>query len=307
MTSTTSTKTSEQALYIYVNDDLRDGLKSLKFQYRLNYRKLTRRMIEEVSANDLLEEAIRSYFLERSSSWTDSNKISKIRVHQNDETLALASALAFRICGTGSISEVCRLIIRYYVDHSRVRGLMSTLQEAPKKIVAAAEMAATAVVPFVPRAAITKIDDGAAEKETEYIATSFNLDVETVDLLASLVKTMRVKYLELVSQLIEQYLADDARFKILSESDVLLEDPPNSESLVMKRFNFTTDIDALLEYLCETVLASTNKSAMIRALIKVEAELQGLREKPQSKRRRRRGRSTPSQRTTTRRVARRSK
>jgi len=307
MTSTTNTKTSEQALYIYVNDDLRDGLKSLKFQYRLNYRKLTRRMIEEVSANDLLEEAIRSYFLERSSSWTDSNKISKIRVHQNDETLALASALAFRICGTGSISEVCRLIIRYYVDHSRVRGLMSTLQEAPKKIVAAAEMAATAVVPFVPRAAITKIDDGAAEKETEYIATSFNLDVETVDLLASLVKTMRVKYLELVSQLIEQYLADDARFKILSESDVLLEDPPNSESLVMKRFNFTTDIDALLEYLCETVLASTNKSAMIRALIKVEAELQGLREKPQSKRRRRRGRSTPSQRTTTRRVARRSK
>ena len=307
MTSTTSTKTSEQALYIYVNDDLRDGLKSLKFQYRLNYRKLTRRMIEEVSANDLLEEAIRSYFLERSSSWTDSNKISKIRVHQNDETLALASALAFRICGTGSISEVCRLIIRYYVDHSRVRGLMSTLQEAPKKIVAAAEMAATAVVPFVPRVARTKIEDGAAEKETEYIATSFNLDVETVGLLASLVKTMRVKYLELVSQLIEQYLADDARFKILSESDVLLEDPPRSESIVMKRFNFTTDIDALLEYLCETVLASTNKSAMIRALIKVEAELQGLREKPQSKRRRRRGRSTPRQRTKTKQVARRSK
>jgi hypothetical protein len=184
---------------------------------------------------------------------------------------------------------------------------MSTLQEAPKKIVAAAEMAATAVVPFVPRVARTKIEDGAAEKETEYIATSFNLDVETVGLLASLVKTMRVKYLELVSQLIEQYLADDARFKSLSESDVLLEDPPSSESLVMKRFNFTTDIDALLEYLCETVLASTNKSAMIRALIKVEAELQGLREKPQSKRRRRRGRSTPSQRTTTRRVARRSK
>ena len=307
MTSTTNPKTSEQALYIYVNDDLRDSLKSLKDQSGLTYRKLTRRMIEEVSAHELLEEAIRSYLLDRSSSWTDSNQINKIRVCQDDETLALASALAFRICGTGSISEVCRLIIRYYVDHSLVDGLMSTLQEAPKKIVAAAEMAATAVVPFVPRIAITKINDGAAEKETEYIATSFNLDVETVDLLASLVKTMRVKYLELVSQLIEQYLADDARFKILSESDVLLEDPPSSESIVMKRFNFTTDIDALLEYLCETVLASTNKSAMIRALIKVEAELQGLREKPQSKRRRRRGRSTPRQRTTTRQVARRSK
>jgi len=307
MTSTPNPKTSEQALYIYVKPDLRDSLKSLKDQSGLTYRKLTRRMIEEVSAHELLEEAIRSYFLNRSSGWTDSSPIKKVRVAADDETLALASALAFRICGTGSISEVCRLIIRYYVDHSLVDGLMSTLQEAPKKIVAAAEMAATAVVPFVPRAAITKIDDGAADKETEYIATSFNLDVETVDLLASLVKTMRVKYLELVSQLIEQYLADDARFKILSESDVLLEDPPSSESLVMKRFNFTTDIDALLEYLCETVLASTNKSAMIRALIKVEAELQGLREKPQSKRRRRRGRSTPSQRTTTRRVAQRSK
>ena len=307
MTSTPNPKTSEQALYIYVKPDLRDSLKSLKDQSGLTYRKLTRRMIEEVSAHELLEEAIRSYFLNRSSGWTDSSPIKKVRVAADDETLALASALAFRICGTGSISEVCRLIIRYYVDHSLVDGLMSTLQEAPKKIVAAAEMAATAVVPFVPRVARTKIEDGAAEKETEYIATSFNLDVETVGLLASLVKTMRVKYLELVSQLIEQYLADDARFKILSESDVLLEDPPRSESIVMKRFNFTTDIDALLEYLCETVLASTNKSAMIRALIKVEAELQGLREKPQSKRRRRRGRSTPSQRTTTRRVARRSK
>jgi hypothetical protein len=153
----------------------------------------------------------------------------------------------------------------------------------------AADRLPSMVVPFVDRSIVMgKRADGDQTEEIEYIATSFNLDIETVDLLAELVKTTHVKYLALMSQLIEQYLADDARFKILSESDVLLEDPPSSESIVVKRFNFTTDIDALLEYLCENVLASKNKSAMIRALIKVEAELQGLRGKKKNKRRPRR-------------------
>ena len=284
-----SPKTTDQALYIYVSDGLRKNLKSLKADSGLTYRKLTRRMIEEVSANERLEEAIRSYFLDHNSNWEDSNQTIKIRISQDDETLALASALAFRICGTGSISEVCRLIIRYYVDHALVRGLLSSLNAEPKNIVPAADRLPSMVVPFVDRSIVMgKRADGDQTEEIEYIATSFNLDIETVDLLAELVKTTHVKYLALMSQLIEQYLADDARFKILSESDVLLEDPPSSESIVVKRFNFTTDIDALLEYLCENVLASKNKSAMIRALIKVEAELQGLRRKKKSKRRPRR-------------------
>jgi hypothetical protein len=58
-----------------------------------------------------------------------------------------------------------------------------------------------------------------------------------------------------------------------------LEDPPSSKSIVVKRFNFTKETNALLEDLCVNVLASSNKSAMIRALIKVEAELQGIRGK----------------------------
>lgn len=286
-----SPKSIEQALYIYVSDGLRDSLKLLKQESGLTYRKLTRRMIEEVSANERLEEAIRSYFLDHSSNWVDSNQIIKIRICQDDETLALASALAFRICGTGSISEVCRLIIRYYVDHALVHGLLSSLKAAPKRIVAAADRFPSTVVPFVDRSLVKdKRYDGEGNEEVKYIATSFNLDTETVDLLAELVKTMHVKYLALTSELIEQYLADDARFKILSESNVLLEDPPSSESIVVKRFNFTTDIDALLQYLCENVLASTNKSAMIRALIKVEAELQGLRGKKKVSLRRRRTR-----------------
>lgn len=284
-----SPKTTEQALYIYVSDGLRKNLKSLKADSGLTYRKLTRRMIEEVSANERLEEAIRSYFLDHNSNWDDSNQTIKVKISQDDETLALASALAFRICGTGSISEVCRLIIRYYVDHALVRGLLSSLNAEPKNIMPAADRLPSMVVPFVDRSIVMgKRADGDQTEEIEYIATSFNLDIETVDLLAELVKTTHVKYLALMSQLIEQYLADDARFKILSESDVLLEDPPSSESIVVKRFNFTTDIDALLEYLCENVLASKNKSAMIRALIKVEAELQGLRRKKKSKRRPRR-------------------
>ena len=168
---------------------------------------------------------------------------------------------------------------------------MSSLKAAPKKVVAVADKSPSTLVQFVDRSLAKKKSNArGADEGVEYIATSFNLDTETVDLLAELVKTMHVKYLALTSELIEQYLADDARFKILSESDVLLEDPPSSESIVVKRFNFTTDIDALLQYLCENVLASTNKSAMIRALIKVEAELQGLRGKKRVGGRRRRTR-----------------
>ena len=73
-----SPKTTEQALYIYVSDGLRKNLKSLKADSGLTYRKLTRRMIEEVSANERLEEAIRSYFLDHNSNWDDSNKTIKV-------------------------------------------------------------------------------------------------------------------------------------------------------------------------------------------------------------------------------------
>jgi hypothetical protein len=241
-------------------------------------------MIEEVSANERLEEAIRSYLLDHMSA--DSNQTIKIRICQDEETLALASALAFRICGTGSISEVCRVIIRYYVDHALVHGLMSSLKAAPKKVVAVADKSPSTIVQFVDRSLAKKKSNArGADEGVEYIATSFNLDTETVDLLAELVKTMQVKYLALMSELIEQYMADDVRYKILSESDVLLEDPPSTKSIVVKRFNFTTEVNALLEALCENVLASSNKSAMIRALIKAEAELQGLRGKKKISRR----------------------
>src|ERR1035441_10860751 len=98
-----SPKTSEQALYIYVSESLRNSVTSLKTKSKLTYRKLTRRMIEEVSANERLEEAIRSYLLDHMSA--DSNQTIKIRICQDDETLALASALAFRICGTGRSEE----------------------------------------------------------------------------------------------------------------------------------------------------------------------------------------------------------
>jgi len=301
---TTPPKTSEQALYIYVSERLQKALNSLKGDTRLKsakktprmtYRKLMRRMIEEVSANDKLEAAIRKYFLDQSSHLADTNQTIKIRICQDEETRALASALAFSICGTGSMSQVCRLIIRYYVDHSLVHGLLSSLNAEPSKIVGAADQAAAMVVPFVDDAYIELMRErkGLVDKreEVKYIATSFNLDTETVDLLAQLVKRMRVKYLALTSKLIEQYIADDLRFNTLRDSDVLLEKPPGSNSIVVKRFNFTTETNSLLDDLCVNILASSNKSAMIRALIKVEAELQGIRRKRRPNSRRARTRS----------------
>ena len=313
-------KTSEQALYIYVSESLRNALNSLKNDSRLKsakktprmtYRKLMRRMLEEVSANEKLEEAIRSYFLDHSSSLADSNQTIKIRICQDEETRALASALAFRICGTGSMSEVCRLIIRYYVDHSLARGLVSSLKAESNTIAVATDQPEVMAVPFINSSyvALMRERKGLTDQdgEVEYITTSFNLDIETVDLIAELVKRMHVKYLALTSQLIEQYLADSKRFKILRDSDVLLEDPPSSNSIVVKRFNFTTETNALLEDLCINILASSNKSAMIRALIKVEAELQGLRATPQSKRHHRQGHSLPRLHTHARRLARTAK
>src|ERR1035438_5468497 len=192
-------KTSEQALYIYVSERLQEALNALKNDARLKsakkaprmtYRKLMRRMLEEVSASDKLAEAIRAYYLDHTSSLADSNQTIKIRICQDEETRSLASELAFRICGTGSMSEVCRLIIRYYVDHSTVHGLLSSLKAEPSKIAGAADQAAAMVVPFVDDSYIELMRErkGLVDKgeEVKYIATSFNLDTETVDLLAQL-------------------------------------------------------------------------------------------------------------------------
>jgi hypothetical protein len=102
---------------------------------------------------------------------------------------------------------------------------------------------------------------------------------------------MHLKPLALVSQLIEQYIADDLRYKVLTESDVVVEPAPRSQDIVVKRFNFTDEVSAQLSYLCKKVLFSKNKSAMIRILIKVEAELQELRSKNRRRRRSGRGRA----------------
>jgi hypothetical protein len=267
------------ALYIYTNNnDLRDTLKSLKDVTGLTYCKLMRRMIEEVSANERLAAAVQSYYLQNNSAWVDNNDRTTIRISLDQETLDLASSLAFRICGTGSISEVGRVIVRYYADHAANVALFSRLAEAPKKTIGAA--APAMVVPFVTipvKRQRRKMQSSHPKDKVEYKKTVYNLDIESVDLLGQMVTKMRLKYLALVSLLIEQYNADKTRFQTLLNSNVLLEDPPHATELVAKRFNFTEEIDGLLDYLCENIPVSDNRSALIRALIKVEAELQGLR------------------------------
>ena len=177
-------------------------------------------MIEEVSANERLEEAIRSYLLDHICR-ADRNQTIKIRICQDEETLALASALAFRICGhrqhfrgvPRNHSLLCR---------SRACPRPNVLIEscAQRKVVAVADrVPASTIVQFVDSLSQRKKKSNASrcrDEGVEYIATSFNLDTETVDLLAELVKTMHVKYLALMSELIEQYMADDVRYKILA-------------------------------------------------------------------------------------------
>ena len=289
-----SPKAKHYALYIYSNhDDLRGKLEALRDHSGLTFRTLTRRMFEEVHAQPRLEEAIRSEFLQNGSDPIDGNRPRTIRIAHDEETLALASALAFRICGSGSVSEVSRLIVRYYAAHASVDGsLVSSLQIEPKKI-AVGDSAPNPAVPFLtPPTKLARNKPGDPESEkTKYIATSYNLDIESVELLDGMVPRMHLKPLALVSQLIEQYIADDLRYKVLTESDVVVEPAPRSQDIVVKRFNFTDEVSAQLSYLCKKVLFSKNKSAMIRILIKVEAELQELRGKNRRRRRSGRGRA----------------
>jgi hypothetical protein len=289
-----SPKAKHYALYIYSNhDDLRGKLEALRDHYGLTFRNLTRRMFEEVHAQPRLEEAIRSEFLQNGSDPIDGNRPRTIRIAHDEETLALASALAFRICGSGSVSEVSRLIVRYYAAHASADGSLVSSQQIKSKKNAAGGSTPNPAVPFLsPPPKQTRNRPGDPEsKKTKYVATSYNLDVESVDLLTAMVPRLHLKPLALVSQLIEQYIADDLRYKVLTNSDVLVEAPPLSEDIVVKRFNFTDEVRAQLSYLCKKVLFSKNKSAMIRILIKVEAELQELRGKNRRRRRSGRGRA----------------
>jgi len=63
-------------------------------------------MIEKVSASDKLEAAVRSYLPDHNSRPADSNQTIKIRICQDEETLALASRTRIRISAVlATISE----------------------------------------------------------------------------------------------------------------------------------------------------------------------------------------------------------
>jgi hypothetical protein len=103
------------------NNDLSDALKALKEESgrkknskRLTYRKLLRQMIEEVSASDRLREKVVDYYNTYGATWADDGERTEVRITLGEPTFHLATALAFQLCGTGKLSELGRLLIRFY-------------------------------------------------------------------------------------------------------------------------------------------------------------------------------------------------
>jgi hypothetical protein len=256
------------AVYIYSNNnEFQELLKTLKERTGLTYRKLLRQMIEEVSASERLRKKVQAHYNSFGATWTDEGARKLIRISQDEKTIALASALAFQLCGNGSLSELVRLLIRFYAAEGVTVGKYITSTQDPK---------ALADQPISPKNNVVSIRQHSSQGEGEpKIATSLTLDVETVALLGMLVQSMQMKNNELVSFLIEKYAANDDLLDQLRQSPAWAAQIA-AVNTVIKRFNFSETIESLLTYISYKAIGASNKSAMIRALIRIEADLQGL-------------------------------
>jgi hypothetical protein len=234
-------------------------------------------MIEEVSASDRLRKKVLAHYNQFGATWKDKGLRKVIRISQDEETIALASALAFQLCGNGSLSELGRLLIRFYAVERGAAAMCANLSESSKSKVALSTIIKANVVTIRPR--------GAQGDSEPKIASSFTLDEETVSLLGLLIQRMHMKSNELVSHLVEKYAANEDLLKDLRQSPAW-DEQVSAQHTVLKRFNFSHQIDSLLVHLSYTTLGCLNKSAMIRALIRIESDLQELRSVPPARRRR---------------------
>jgi hypothetical protein len=266
------------AVYIYSNNnELEELLKSLKESSGLTYRKLLRQMIEEVSASERLRKKVQAHYNSFGATWTDDGARKVIRISEDEKTVALGSALAFQLCGNGSLSELARLLIRFYAAEGVAVGESVTStpdSKAPDNQPASPK---NNVVSIRPHSSLQ--NDGEPK-----IATSFTLDVETVALLGMLVQNMQMKNNELVSFLIEKYAANEELLDQLRRSPAWAAQIA-AVNTVIKRFNFSAQIESLLTYISYKAIGASNKSAMIRALIRIEADLQDLSVAPPRRRR----------------------
>jgi hypothetical protein len=229
-------------------------------------------MIEEVSASKQLRKKVQAHYNSFGATWRDEGARKLVRISQDEKTIALASALAFQLCGNGSLSELVRLLVRFYAAEGVPVGKYVTSTQDPE---------ALADDPISPKNNVVSIrqhssQEGEEETKETKIPSSFTLDVETVALLGMLVQSMQMKNNELVSFLIEKYAA--ANEDLL---DQLCQSPAWAAQIaavntVIKRFNFSETIESLLTDISFTTIGASNKSAMIRALIRIEADLRGL-------------------------------
>jgi hypothetical protein len=103
-----------------------------------------------------------------------------------------------------------------------------------------------------------------------------NLDEETVSLLAMLVRKMHMRNNELVTHLVEKYAANEHKLKALHKGPHW-EAQISANNTVIKRFNFSKQIVKLMTSVSFRAIGTKNKSAMIRAFIRIEADLRGLK------------------------------
>ncbi|RZU29084.1 hypothetical protein [Edaphobacter modestus] len=264
-------KTDDPAVYIYSsNNELQRILKTLQENSRLTYRQLLRQMIEEVSASDKLREKVAAYYRQFGPDWETPGPRTIIRISQDENTIALASVLAFELCGTGSVAKLARLLVRFYATERKME-----LQPTPthKKLTPRRDLKKkVAVSNIVPIRSKGTQGIGGEPK----IAMSFNLDIETDELLRQLMQVHHKKGNHLVSFLAEKYAADEKHIKAIRKS-VVEESEDGTKRAVLKRINLTEIADSLITHLSFASIGSSNKSAMIRALIRLEAAAQKLR------------------------------
>jgi hypothetical protein len=244
------------AIYIYTNTSfMKRKLDALKKDKGASVRAIVTEWIETAAASPRLQQKLRTFYQKNIEMWSDTGYRQIIRVESDLDTLAVASSLAFTVCRTGSMSELCQILINYHFEKS---GL-PTPKAAPAKRTGKRT---------------AKIAERSQVEDT-HVRTSFTMDKESEDLLRELVLLRQKKAGELVSDLIVTYASSGQKLKKLIHYPEW-----NQQNAVrntrIKRFNLQKPVAGMLDLLCRRSAGGINRSAMVRVLIRLCAHEPGL-------------------------------
>jgi hypothetical protein len=268
--ATISQKPKQRRLHVsYFDDDIPDLFRRLSDLHDYNLGETFTWMIEEVGSSDRLQNKVLAFLDRTEGFWIDSGKRKDfyITCGIEEDVRSLAETMAFALLGHGSLSELCRLLVRFYAVRNKLIEEPTRPPRASKKsqVKLKAENKVISISDKTAQSTRAKL----ARKVPTDMSVSFTIDKQTNEYIKRLVQSMEKKRMSVLRTIIEDAGMNEGKMKALQTfyNKEWSTRPPQGKVSLYARFNYSPQVDALLLYLSKRVTGKENKSRMIRVLV----------------------------------------